>query len=116
MPLSNSGLGRSVQATPKGISVVGWMPALATSYRARMSSSVGRRSSRLAVRSRRSNRGHSGCATGRIIRTMTTATTFRQRVLRGDALLGAFLNLGSPAAAELCARAGFDWLIVALEH
>jgi 2-keto-3-deoxy-L-rhamnonate aldolase RhmA len=48
---------------------------------------------------------------------MTTATTtFRQRVLRGDTLLGAFLNLGSPAAAELCARAGFDWLIVDLEH
>lgn len=42
--------------------------------------------------------------------------TFRQRVLRGDTLLGAFLNLGSPAAAELCARAGFDWLIVDLEH
>jgi 2-keto-3-deoxy-L-rhamnonate aldolase RhmA len=43
-------------------------------------------------------------------------TTFRQRVLRGDVLLGAFLNLDSPAAAELCARAGFDWLIVDLEH
>jgi 4-hydroxy-2-oxoheptanedioate aldolase len=48
---------------------------------------------------------------------MTTETaTFRQRVLRGDTLLGAFLNLDSPAAAELCARAGFDWLIVDLEH
>jgi 2-dehydro-3-deoxyglucarate aldolase/4-hydroxy-2-oxoheptanedioate aldolase len=46
----------------------------------------------------------------------TDSTTFRQRVLRGDLLLGAFLNLGSPAAAELCARAGFDWLIVDLEH
>ena len=46
----------------------------------------------------------------------TSSTTFRQRVLRGDVLLGAFLNLDSPAAAELCARAGFDWLIVDLEH
>jgi 4-hydroxy-2-oxoheptanedioate aldolase len=46
----------------------------------------------------------------------TQPTTFRQRVLRGDVLLGAFLNLDSPAAAELCARAGFDWLIVDLEH
>ena len=46
----------------------------------------------------------------------TNPTTFRQRVLRGDVLLGAFLNLDSPAAAELCARAGFDWLIVDLEH
>jgi 2-keto-3-deoxy-L-rhamnonate aldolase RhmA len=52
-----------------------------------------------------------------MIRTMTTETaTFRQRVIRGDTLLGAFLNLASPAAAELCARAGFDWLIVDLEH
>jgi 2-keto-3-deoxy-L-rhamnonate aldolase RhmA len=46
----------------------------------------------------------------------TQPTTFRQRVLRGDVLLGAFLNLDSPAAAELCARAGFDWLIIDLEH
>src|SRR5205085_1357592 len=81
------------------------------------SSSVGSRSSRLPVRRRRSNSGHSGCATGGMIRTMTTETmSFRQRVLRGDILLGAFLNLDSPAAAELCARAGFDWLIVDLEH
>jgi 2-keto-3-deoxy-L-rhamnonate aldolase RhmA len=46
----------------------------------------------------------------------TQPSTFRQRVLRGDVLLGAFLNLDSAAAAELCARAGFDWLIVDLEH
>jgi 4-hydroxy-2-oxoheptanedioate aldolase len=52
-----------------------------------------------------------------MIRTVPTdPATFRQRVLRGDTLLGAFLNLGSAAAAELCARAGFDWLIVDLEH
>ena len=46
----------------------------------------------------------------------TDSATFRQRVLRRDTLLGAFVNLGSAAAAELCARAGFDWLIVDLEH
>ena len=40
----------------------------------------------------------------------------RERVLRGEVVLGAFLNLGSPLAAELCARAGFDWLLVDLEH
>ncbi len=40
----------------------------------------------------------------------------RDRVLRGDVVLGAFLNLGSPLAAELCARAGYDWLLVDLEH
>jgi 2-keto-3-deoxy-L-rhamnonate aldolase RhmA len=42
--------------------------------------------------------------------------TFRRRVLDGETVLGAFLNLGSPLAAELCGRAGLDWLIVDLEH
>jgi 2-keto-3-deoxy-L-rhamnonate aldolase RhmA len=40
----------------------------------------------------------------------------RERVLAGETLVGAFVNLGAPAAAELLARAGFDWLIVDLEH
>lgn len=31
-------------------------------------------------------------------------------------MVGAFLNLGSTLAAEICARAGFDWLLVDLEH
>jgi 2-keto-3-deoxy-L-rhamnonate aldolase RhmA len=31
-------------------------------------------------------------------------------------LFGTFLGLGSPTAAELCARAGFDWVNVDLEH
>jgi 4-hydroxy-2-oxoheptanedioate aldolase len=37
-------------------------------------------------------------------------------VRAGDALVGTFLNLGSPLAAEICARAGFDWVLVDLEH
>ena len=40
----------------------------------------------------------------------------RRRVLAGGVTLGAFANLGSLAGAELLARAGFDWLIVDLEH
>jgi 4-hydroxy-2-oxoheptanedioate aldolase len=40
----------------------------------------------------------------------------RRRVLAGDATIGAFVNLGSLAAAELIARAGFDWTIIDLEH
>jgi 2-keto-3-deoxy-L-rhamnonate aldolase RhmA len=40
----------------------------------------------------------------------------RERVLAGETLVGAFVNLGAPSAAELLARAGFDWLIVDLEH
>ena len=40
----------------------------------------------------------------------------RRRVLAGQPTVGAFLNLGSPAAAELVARAGYDWALVDLEH
>lgn len=40
----------------------------------------------------------------------------RERVLAGETVVGAFANLGAPASAELLARAGFDWLIVDLEH
>jgi 2-dehydro-3-deoxyglucarate aldolase/4-hydroxy-2-oxoheptanedioate aldolase len=47
---------------------------------------------------------------------MTDDTALRQRVLAGETLLGAFLGLGSPAAAELVGRAGLDWAIVDLEH
>ena len=42
--------------------------------------------------------------------------SFRSRVLGGETLLGLFLDLISPAAAELCGRAGYDWLLVDLEH
>ena len=50
---------------------------------------------------------------------MTTTTdrpSFRSRALSGEPLYGAFLMLASPLGAELVARAGFDWLIVDLEH
>jgi 2-keto-3-deoxy-L-rhamnonate aldolase RhmA len=42
--------------------------------------------------------------------------TFRERVLARELLVGCFLNTGSPVAAEICARAGFDWLLFDLEH
>jgi 4-hydroxy-2-oxoheptanedioate aldolase len=42
--------------------------------------------------------------------------SLRQRVLAREPLIGTFLVLGSPAATEVCARAGFDWLLVDLEH
>ena len=44
------------------------------------------------------------------------AATFRDRVLSGEVLVGTFLNLGSPVVAEVSGRAGFDWLLVDLEH
>jgi 4-hydroxy-2-oxoheptanedioate aldolase len=40
----------------------------------------------------------------------------RARVLAGETLFGLFLDLGSPFSAEICARAGYDWLVVDLEH
>jgi 2-keto-3-deoxy-L-rhamnonate aldolase RhmA len=42
--------------------------------------------------------------------------TLRQRVLTGETTYGFFVDLDSPLAAELCGRAGYDWLIVDLEH
>jgi 2-keto-3-deoxy-L-rhamnonate aldolase RhmA len=38
------------------------------------------------------------------------------RLRAGETLYGAFAGLGSPVATELLARAGFDWLIIDLEH
>lgn len=43
-------------------------------------------------------------------------TTLKSRLATGELLVGTFLNLGSPLSAEICASAGFDWLLVDLEH
>ncbi len=43
-------------------------------------------------------------------------TGIRERTLAGELMLGAFIQLGSPVAAELAGRAGLDWLLVDLEH
>jgi 2-dehydro-3-deoxyglucarate aldolase/4-hydroxy-2-oxoheptanedioate aldolase len=40
----------------------------------------------------------------------------RARILRGEPTIGAWINLGSLAGAELVARAGFDWVVLDLEH
>ena len=42
--------------------------------------------------------------------------TFIERVRTAKPTRGTFLNLGSPLVAEVCALAGFDWLLVDLEH
>jgi 4-hydroxy-2-oxoheptanedioate aldolase len=42
--------------------------------------------------------------------------SFRDRTLAGEALFGLFLDLGTAASAELCGAAGYDWLLVDLEH
>ena len=40
----------------------------------------------------------------------------RQRTLEGQLLAGTFLNLGSSLTAEIAGRAGFDWVLIDLEH
>jgi 2-dehydro-3-deoxyglucarate aldolase/4-hydroxy-2-oxoheptanedioate aldolase len=40
----------------------------------------------------------------------------RGRIEAGEVLLGTFLDLGAPVAAEIAALAGFDWLVLDLEH
>lgn len=42
--------------------------------------------------------------------------SLRARIRAGETVLGAFLNLGSPVTAELLGDAGYDWLILDLEH
>jgi len=43
-------------------------------------------------------------------------TDLRSRVRAGETLIGAFSDLGSPLAAELLGQAGFDWIVLDLEH
>lgn len=41
---------------------------------------------------------------------------FRNAVLAGDVLLGAWCMLDSPFAAQLVGSAGYDWLVIDMEH
>jgi 4-hydroxy-2-oxoheptanedioate aldolase len=43
-------------------------------------------------------------------------TDLRARIRAGETLIGAFSDLGSPLAAELLGQAGFDWIVLDLEH
>jgi 2-keto-3-deoxy-L-rhamnonate aldolase RhmA len=42
--------------------------------------------------------------------------SLRARVLNGELLTGTWVNLGSNISAEIAARAGFDWVLIDLEH
>ena len=42
--------------------------------------------------------------------------SMKARLAAGETLFGTFLTLGSPLAAESLGLAGFDWLLVDLEH
>jgi 2-keto-3-deoxy-L-rhamnonate aldolase RhmA len=47
---------------------------------------------------------------------MSSGTPMKARLAAGETLFGTFLTLGSPLAAESLGLAGFDWLLVDLEH
>ena len=40
----------------------------------------------------------------------------RARIVAGETLVGSFANLGSPLTAEIMGVAGFDWVVLDLEH
>lgn len=40
----------------------------------------------------------------------------KEKLRKKDVALGSWITLGHPAIAEIMARAGFDWLVVDLEH
>jgi 4-hydroxy-2-oxoheptanedioate aldolase len=46
----------------------------------------------------------------------SSSASITERVRGGETVVGTFLNLGSPLAAEVCARAGFDFVVLDLEH
>jgi len=42
--------------------------------------------------------------------------TLRDRISSGEPTLGSWITLGHPAIAEIMAEAGFDWLVIDMEH
>src|SRR5690606_31967722 len=42
--------------------------------------------------------------------------TLKQRIYAGETVHGCWLNLGSTVSAEIAGNAGFDWVLIDLEH
>lgn len=40
----------------------------------------------------------------------------KERIRNGEAVIGCWLNLGSPITAEIVGMAGYDWVLIDLEH
>ncbi|GAG19316.1 unnamed protein product, partial [marine sediment metagenome] len=40
----------------------------------------------------------------------------KKRIRNGETLFGCWLNLGSSVTAEIVGMAGFDWVLIDLEH
>ena len=41
---------------------------------------------------------------------------FKSKLRKGELSLGSWISIGNPSTAEIMARAGFEWLVVDLEH
>jgi 4-hydroxy-2-oxoheptanedioate aldolase len=48
--------------------------------------------------------------------TLARAAAFKRRLKAGETMIGGWLSLTDPAAAELIARVGFDYLLIDTEH
>src|SRR5437762_12100620 len=51
-----------------------------------------------------------------MINTTNLVNTAKRKMLAGDPAIGVGIGLGSPLAAELLSRAGFDWVLVDNQH
>ncbi|QIK63474.1 2,4-dihydroxyhept-2-ene-1,7-dioic acid aldolase [Leucobacter viscericola] len=54
--------------------------------------------------------------TAKLSGPLAAGRALRERILAGDPTVGTFLGLGSVTAAEVCASAGLDWVLIDLEH
>jgi 4-hydroxy-2-oxoheptanedioate aldolase len=53
---------------------------------------------------------------GNLLRGPLDRGQLRSRLRSGEPTIGTFLGTASPITAEVCAAAGFDWLLLDLEH
>ena len=44
------------------------------------------------------------------------SANFKSKLKNGDVCLGAWVTLGHPGIAEIFSKAGFDWIVVDMEH
>src|SRR5580700_8092348 len=65
---------------------------------------------------KKAGRSSSDSTTDRCQRESERMKWIRQKVLSGELMAGTFLNLGSSLTAEMAGQAGFDWVLVDLEH
>ena len=47
---------------------------------------------------------------------MKLDTSLRKRIKAGELTLGSWITIGHPNVAEILANAGFDWLVIDIEH